>query len=215
MINRVELKNDAKAKLKGKVLESLKIIALLFLISFVAGGVFGFIIGLLNMSIDKGIGSLLLDILSLVISGLFSFGMLSFFVKISRGQEVTYKELFSKTDMWLKYITASLFVGIAVIIGFILLIVPGIVLTFGLSQTFYIILDNPEIGTIDAMKKSWDMMKGYKVDYLVLGLSFLGWIILGAFTFGILYIWLIPYMSIAQANFYNKIKVAYEQKNIG
>lgn len=215
MINRVELKNDAKAKLKGKLLESIKIFGLLFLISFGAGFVFGIIMGILNISTETGVGTVLTDILSLVISGLFTFGVLSFFVKISRGQEVTYKELFSKTNMWLKYIIASILVGIAVAIGFILLIVPGIILSFGLSQTLFIILDNPEIGTIDAMKKSWDMMKGYKMDYFVFCLSFIGWAILGVFTLGILYIWLIPYMSIAQANFYNKIKLAYEQKNIG
>lgn len=215
MINIVELKKDAKSKLKEKLSESLKIIILLALIGFGAGFILGFIMAILKIDTKTGIGTILPDILSIIISGLLSFGMLSFFVKISRGQEVTYKELFSKTNMCLKYIIASLLIGVIVAVGFILLIVPGIILCLGLSLTMYIILDDPEIGTIDAIKKSWNMMKGYKTEYLILGLSFIGWIILGLFTLGILYFWLIPYVSIANANFYNKIKEAYEQKNIG
>lgn len=215
MINRVELKNDAKAKLKGKLWEAVKITLVLFAISFAAGFIAGFIMGILNIDTESGIGQLITNIISIVISGLFSFGMLSFYVKISRGEEATYKELFSKTNMCVKYIIASILVGIAVAAGYILLIIPGVILAFGLTQTMYIILDNPEIGTIDAMKKSWAMMKGYKMDYFVFCLSFIGWIILGVFTLGILYIWLMPYMSIAQANFYNKVKLTYEQKNIG
>ena len=50
------------------------------------------------------------------------------------------------------------------------------------------------------------MMQGHKMDLFVLSLSFIGWMILGVFTFGILYIWLVPYMSVTLANFYNDIK---------
>lgn len=215
MINRVEIKNDAKAKLKGKLGESIKIILILFAISFAVGFVSGLIMAILNIHTESYVGQIVTNLLSLIISGLFSFGMLSFFVKISRGEEVTYKELFSKTNMCIKFIVASILVSIVVGVGYILLIVPGIILAFGLSQTMYIILDNPKIGTIDAMKQSYEMMKGCKMEYFVLSLSFMGWVILGIFTFGILYLWLIPYMSIAQANFYNKVKTIYEQKNIG
>ena len=49
-------------------------------------------------------------------------------------------------------------------------------------------------------------MKGHKWEYFVLGLSFLGWMILGVFTLGILYFWLIPYMQVTCANFYESIK---------
>ena len=49
-------------------------------------------------------------------------------------------------------------------------------------------------------------VRGYKNDYILLVFSFTGWIILGAFTFGILYLWLFPYMSVTLANFYDEIK---------
>lgn len=215
MINRIEIKNESKQKLNNHLGEAIKIILVLFLISFVAGFGTGFGMGIMNIDPESNIGQLITSILELIISGLFTFGMLSFFLKLSRGEDVTYKELFSKTDMFIKYIVTSLLVGIATVCGCILLIIPGIILVLGLSQTMYILIDNPNIGSIEAMKKSYKMMNGYKMEYFIFGLSFLGWIILGVFTLGILYIWLIPYMYLAQANFYNKIKEINEQKNLG
>ena len=37
-------------------------------------------------------------------------------------------------------------------------------------------------------------------------LKLFGWIILGIFTLGILYLWLTPYMQVTYANFYNSLK---------
>jgi uncharacterized membrane protein len=62
---------------------------------------------------------------------------------------------------------------LAIIIGFILLVVPGIIVAFGLSQTFFILADDKEIGAVDALKASWEMMKGNKVKFFVLSLSFI------------------------------------------
>ena len=59
---------------------------------------------------------------------------------------------------------------------------------------------------MDVLKKSKEMMSGHKWDFFVLGLSFIGWAILGIFTFGLLYFWLYPYMQVSFANFYNSIK---------
>ena len=58
----------------------------------------------------------------------------------------------------------------------------------------------------DTLSASQKMMKGYKWDYCTFMFSFIGWIILGAFTFGILYTWLIPYMNVAEALYYEKLK---------
>ena len=71
---------------------------------------------------------------------------------------------------------------------------------------YYIALDNPNMGIMEIIKKSKTMMKGYKWQYFVLILSFIGWEILSLFTLGILNLWLMPYMEVTFANFYNKIR---------
>lgn len=70
----------------------------------------------------------------------------------------------------------------------------------------YVLEENPEISGTEAIRRSSDMMEGYKMEYFILQLSFIGWNILAVCTFGILYIWLIPYMNATNANFYQYVK---------
>ena len=87
-----------------------------------------------------------------------------------------------------------------------LFIIPGIIKGIAYSQAMFILAENPEIGGREALKKSSEMMQGHKMDYFILSLSFIGWNILAVLTLGILYIWLAPYISATQANFYQSIK---------
>ena len=48
-------------------------------------------------------------------------------------------------------------------------------------------------------------MKMFEVIVQKEGLSFIGWAILGTLTFGILYIWLFPYMQLTFTKFYLNI----------
>ena len=57
-----------------------------------------------------------------------------------------------------------------------------------------------------AINRSKEMMEGHKMEYFVLNLSFIGWAILAPLTFGLLYIWLVPYMQATLTNFYNSVK---------
>lgn len=101
---------------------------------------------------------------------------------------------------------AMILMGIVVFIGFIFFIVPGIILALCYGLLLYVLKDNPELSAFQAMKKTRVMMRGHKFDYFWLGLSFIGWLILGVFTLGIGYIWLIPYMYTTIAVFYEDVK---------
>ena len=96
-----------------------------------------------------------------------------------------------------------------IVIGIILsaaIAVFWIILMLCLSQSYFILYDNEDMPLGDIFRNSMDMMDGHKTDYLLLCLSFFGWIFLGLFTIGILYLWLIPYIFVSMANFYDKIK---------
>ena len=104
----------------------------------------------------------------------------------------------------------------------IFLIVFGLVLTSAIvltiiymiisfSQALFILNDNPKLNSREVLSMSFDMMEDYVVDYFLLLLSFIGWIILGLFTFGLLYIWLVPYMYLTMAYFYEHIKKIYRK----
>ena len=106
----------------------------------------------------------------------------------------------------------TIFVGIGlyffgyIAIGFICLIIPGFIIGLMFSQIFYIMADDPETGVIDAFKKSVSLMKNKKLQYLGLILKYVLFFILGVFTFGIWWLWLIPQAYVSFAIFYKELK---------
>lgn len=88
----------------------------------------------------------------------------------------------------------------------ILLAVAFVVGTMYLSLTTHILADEEDITAMDAMKLSVDILKGNMLRFWGLSLSFILWIILGVFTFGLLYIWLLPYIQLTSAEFYLDLK---------
>ena len=94
----------------------------------------------------------------------------------------------------------------------LLLIVPGIIKAISYSQTNFILKDQPELKYNAAIERSMAMMKGHKMEYFLLNLSFIGWILLGILTFGIGMLWVSPYMITTQAHFYDYVKEDYERR---
>ena len=95
-------------------------------------------------------------------------------------------------------------------LGFLCFIIPGFVVSYGLDMVPYILADNPGIGIMDAIKASWEMMKGYKWKLFVFDLSFIGWIILDILTLGILGIFYVnPYIGSSHAAFYEALKAEH------
>ncbi len=98
--------------------------------------------------------------------------------------------------------------GLGAIIGILVICLFIIALTIfdlALVLTPYIIIEHEHLSTIEAMSLSIKMMKGNKWRYFVIQLSFIGWAILAILTLGIGYLWLIPYVSLTQANFYRDL----------
>ena len=204
-----ELKLKAREQLNGKKMNA----ALMLLVFFIIEGILGAIAEALfpgKTAIINGMQvkqtSAVASIIQSAVGIFLGLGMTSYFMKIARGEDADIMELFSKGNLFIKAFITAILTGLAVFGGMILLIVPGIILAFGYSMITYLYIDNPEIGIIDVMKKSREIMKGHKWQYFCLGLSFIGWMILGVFTIGILYFWLLPYMAVSQANFYESIK---------
>ena len=79
----------------------------------------------------------------------------------------------------------------------------------------YIVAENSELDKSRVFEMSKAMMKGHKWEAFVLELSFIGWVILGGLTAGILNIFYVnPYMLATKAEFYTAIKAEALQKGI-
>lgn len=92
----------------------------------------------------------------------------------------------------------------------LLFVIPGIVKELAYSQTFYLLADDPNLTAKEAQQASIDLMRGRKGELFILYLSFLGWEFVSLFTFGLLQIWLIPYIQTTLANFYLKLTASAE-----
>ena len=99
---------------------------------------------------------------------------------------------------------------LAVFAGFILLVIPGIILAFAYAMVPFILRDHPELSVSETLWTSRMMMKGHKWELFVLELSFIGWGLLCILTLCIGYLWLTPYMQMTITKFYEKIRAEYE-----
>lgn len=199
-----ELKLKAKELLNGKRKDAAIMLLVYWVIVGIIGGVVGAIFGS-PYSKDATSTASVGQIVESLLLVFFTLGSTSYFLKISRREDVKLEELFSKGNIYIKAICISIITGVIIALGLIVFIIPGIILAIGYSMTIYILLDNNEVGITEALKQSREMMKGHKMDYFLLQLSFLGWIILSICTLGILFFWLVPYMEVTNANFYNSI----------
>lgn len=88
----------------------------------------------------------------------------------------------------------------------LLLIIPGIIKGYSYAMTPYILEDRPELSGDKAIEESMRMMSGHKWELFCLHLSFIGWELLCLLTLGIGQLWLKPYISTAEAAFYENLK---------
>jgi uncharacterized membrane protein len=198
-----DYKNRALASLEGKWSNG----AIASLIAFLLSGGVGNIVTLpMNETTSLSFNSLW-SVLCLPLS----WGLAVYFLNLIRNENIDYGRLFDGYRDFLRILLAQFCVGLCVLIGFIFLFVPGIIIGLMLSQTSFILKDDQQIGFLDAMKKSKDMMKGHKSELFWLTLSFIGWFILSCLTLGLGFLLLVPYWYSTAAHFYEDLKAAYSE----
>jgi uncharacterized membrane protein len=192
-------------------------IAVAMVVAILPGQVLGFTYGLTASLVAEyvepsfiGILGTLVQVTSALI-GLFigsyiGGGVTSFALKVARGQSATFGEVFSGGKYFGRMLVGTVGMYIAVAIGLVLCIVPGYIVLLGLSMFTFLIVDQGLPG-IDALKKSWEMTKGHKVNIFVFGL--LGFLVLiaGALACGIgMLLVSYPMLIIGGAYIYLKLK---------
>ena len=198
-----ELKARARESLKGNYKESIKLFFLCFLVCIGITVVFSIIEE--NIEINGLLAFILAFIPTLVVYGLYP-GFYSFFLKISRNEEVSCKELFKYRNLFLVTIGTTLMVSIFIFLGTLLFIIPGIIKAISYSMAFYVLAENPNMSATEALNESKAIMEGHKMDYFVLSLSFIPWYLLVVVTFGIAALYVGPYISLTTTNFYHNVK---------
>lgn len=97
------------------------------------------------------------------------------YLDMTRDEPTGLGRLFPPLRLYLPILGIFLLTVIACFIGICLFIVPGFVLSLGLSMSLYILRDRPELGVFGSMNASWKMMNGHKTELFLLSLRLVGW----------------------------------------
>ena len=144
-------------------------------------------------------------IISLLVGGPFALGAATFSLSISRGKEARLEQIFNGFRYFSTALVTYLLMLLYVVVGLLLLIVPGIVMALRYSMTFYILADNPSLTPRAALAQSQQITEGSKWKLFYLCMRFLGLALLCVLTLGIGFLWLIPYVNVTMAEFYEDL----------
>ena len=138
---------------------------------------------------------------SCFVAGPLGVGMNRFFME-NRQSKTPFSTLWSVFGPgYLNIVKVNFLVNLKIALGS-LLIIPGIYWGFCYALVPYLLAENPYMTTSRAMELSKELMEGEKWNYFVLGLSFIGWLMLGALCLGIGTLFVMPYIEATFAEFY-------------
>lgn len=145
------------------------------------------------------------------IGGAISLGLKLFNVRLVADQaQRPFSTLFERFNILFKALLLQLAMGLFTFLWMLLLIIPGIIAAYRYSMAPYLMAQNPDLGVLEAINMSKQMMMGHKGRLFFLELSFIGWAILCVLTLGIGYLWLFPYINASEAAFYTDLRARYQ-----
>ena len=150
--------------------------------------------------------SLLLLVVRLALGGVMSMGKATYSLNLIDGLEAEFADLFTGFRRFYDALIMNVVSILMVFLGALLFVVPGIILGYAYAMAPYILAENPDVSGTEALRLSRQMMKGHKWELFWLELTFIGWELLAAFTFGIGNLVLVPYKGVSKASFYRDVK---------
>lgn len=200
-MTRSKIKTWAKEKIKGNMWTVLGAILIANLIGSITSSV----------TVENEGIALVITIGGGILAYFMEVGLIRYMTNFVKGKETSFELLFSKFKDWKQIVITYLHQFAIIFLWTLLFIVPGIIKGYAYALVAYIIADDSNISSKDALKLSEEMMKGHKGELFVLGLSFIGWHLLAILTLGILEIWIMPYQQTATTKFLLNIKENYKK----
>ena len=130
--------------------------------------------------------SFLGSIYSILVTGPLNLGIALFFLAMFRKQIVEVSDIFMGFERFAKAIGLAVYMGIFITLWTLLFIIPGIIAAIRYSQAFFILADDPEKGIRQCMNESKAMMRGNKMKFFCLTISFIGWVLISAIPAAVL-----------------------------
>ncbi len=153
----------------------------------------------------SGVMSVLVSVAAAVLGMLIEMMLINLALKSHDSVEsVRFSDAWSKLPFW-NYIGVKILAAIIVIVGLILLVIPGIIAALMFLFSNYLVVDKG-LGPIEALKESMRITKGHKWQLLLLVLAVAGLNILGALAFFVGLFVSVPVSILAMAHVYRTLE---------
>ena len=229
MLNRIELKLNAKAITKSARVSAYRMTLLYLVIRFVLSLADNYVSATDSTWVEIGdmqfqVQSLFhhaafptpvvvfVSVLVWLLGCVLAAGYVLYHQGVRRGEEMPISSLFDGFGFVGKIVLLNLVMTVFIALWSMLFIIPGIIAAYRYRFALYNLCENPELGVMDALNISKAQTKGYKLDLFVLDLTFIGWSLLCGLTLGILSIWITPYIQQTDLGYFEAIKA---EKGIG
>lgn len=189
MVSNAQIRKQARQMLGGGIFQQQWLFALI--VSLIAGAILG-----------------VSSVVVLIVCGIIMLGEAKYYLQCSR-QEIAVDKIEVLFDGIKDEIGQNILLGVLVslyvFLWSLLLVIPGIIKSYAYSMAFYLKVDHPEYTAKQAIKESEQLMYGHKMQLFLLDLSFVGWIIVGAFCFCVGTLWVTAYQKSARVQFYRNL----------
>lgn len=106
----------------------------------------------------------------ILVSGPIGYGAAFAYLKATRGERPEVGDILEFRHNYLNIVIAGMVSGIIICVGFILLIVPGIIFACKLAFVPYLVIEK-RMEAAEAIRESWNMTEGHAMTIFLIGLA--------------------------------------------
>ena len=182
---------------------------------FIGFSILSMIVTLFGMPAQGSIvGRVIVQIVSLLISCIFMLGYVKNIFQALDGEEPQFSAYGQQSRKIITYLIANILFSIAVCIGMVLLIIPGIYLYLRL-QFFTAFIVEEDCGIIESLQKSWNMTQGQTLPLFLLLLTMIGTAIVGCILFFVGFFVAVPLIYMMQCYTFRKLNtISTEEEEV-
>ena len=139
-----------------------------------------------------------------IVSMIWQAGYTIFIMNTVKKSGATFGNLLDGFSITLKLILLGFLRTLFITLWSLLFYFPGIIAAYRYRMSLYLLLDHPEMGVMECLRTSKQMMKGHKWECFVLDLSFIGWRLLSELPLigYFVSLWVTPYVNTTYVLYY-------------
>ena len=122
-----------------------------------------------------GFAAPLINLLLGFMSTMIGAGLIIFIMRTVRDHKGSVGNLLDAFPVLIRVFCYQLISTVLIFLWALLFVIPGIIAAYRYRQGLYLLLDHPEMGIMDCIRTSKNLMDGHKWELFVMDLSFLLW----------------------------------------